>query len=69
MKVPLTLCKEFTVIGKLGKQEYVIIHERNNLKRSYDIKIDRQLDELTLIPQSNWGETDATTVISFDFDA
>ena len=38
-----------------------------NLKRAYDIAINKRVKEITLIPETNWGASDETAVFSFDF--
>lgn len=65
--MPKTLCKEFKLIGGLNGNEEVLLHVRENTKRSFDLAINKELDSLKLIPLSNWGNNDKTTVISFDF--
>jgi len=67
MHMPKTLCKEFTftVIDKNGEKECVNIS--NNRKRSYHIPINKEVQKVSLNIKANWGETDITRIISFDY--
>ena len=38
-----------------------------NLKRAYDIPVNMKVKEITLIPETNWGDSDTTAIFSFDF--
>jgi hypothetical protein len=67
MQMPKTLCKEFKLVGELNGVSVELLHIQNNRKRSYHIEINRFMDAITLIPISNWGETERISVISFDF--
>lgn len=64
--MPLTLCKEFILLGELDGIEYELIHIKNNRKRSYHLDINQRLDKLVLIPISSWGYEEIS-LISFDF--
>lgn len=66
--VPKTLCKEFILECETenGRTE-VILNEGNNLTRAHNAEINRNVKIIRLIPLTNWGETDKTTVFSFDF--
>jgi len=63
MYLPLTLCKGFI----LKADDDIIFSTDNNIKRAYHIKTDVCASSLTLVVDSNWGNTDSTNVISFDF--
>ena len=68
MHMPKTLCREFTLIGEKDGERVELLKVENNRKRAYDIKIEKELDKLILIPESTWGESCAVSVISFDFE-
>lgn len=65
--VPKTLCRKFHAELICSTGDIRILDEENNLKRAYNIKIDRDAEGIRLVPVENWGGTDETTVFSFDF--
>lgn len=67
MHMPATLCKEFvleaeTVCGL--KQQRVSC----NRKRAYHWMVEQEAFALRFIPYSNWGGSDSTRILSFDFN-
>lgn len=68
MHMPTTLCKEFILTGKLNGKQTKLLHITNNRKRSYHITPCTTFDKLILTPIENWGDTDTTNIISFDFN-
>ena len=66
MHMPTTLCREFKLLGTLGGETFELLHVTDNRKRCHHIKLDRQLDSLTLIPMETWGQ-ETVPLISFDF--
>ena len=68
MKMPSTLCREFELYGELDGEKVLLLSVLDNTKRSYDVKIDKKLDKLWLVPKSTWDECAQTAaIISFDF--
>ena len=67
MHMPTTLCRDFTLVGKLGDASEVILDVADNRKRAYHIECGKSYDEISLIPKRVWGDGDSVPVISFDF--
>lgn len=67
MTMPKTLCKSFTLIGIKDGEAHEILKVDNNIKRAYHISLPNSFSEISLVPHSNWGNSDATNIISFDF--
>ncbi|MCI8510189.1 MAG: hypothetical protein HFJ06_16810, partial [Lachnospiraceae bacterium] len=65
--VPKTLCKEFAVIITTPSGAKTLLAQTYNRNRAYSIDINEPIYSISLIPKSNWGNTDTTTVFSFDF--
>ncbi|MBQ7573222.1 MAG: FAD-dependent oxidoreductase [Clostridia bacterium] len=65
--MPKTLSKKFYVEIVCNNQSLRIFEEENNLKRAYDIEINRSVSMIRLVNLENWGGTDKTAVFSFDF--
>ena len=65
--VPKTLCKHFKLELTDADGDTNTIEETCNLKRSYHIPVKKELSSIRLIPIENWGDTENTTVFSFDF--
>jgi len=65
--VPKTLCKEFEVHITTQDGTKTILAQNCNLNRAYSIDINEPIYSISLTPKSNWGNTDTTTVFSFDF--
>ena len=67
MHMPTTLCKFFELElerdGEIKKLSF-----EKNLKRSYHINLGESYDAVRLVMLSNWGESEETRVISFDFN-
>lgn len=65
--MPKTLCRDFAleVTGEDGRTE--VMNFTDNVKRSYDVCIGKKVKKITLVPESNWGDSDKTRVFSFDF--
>ncbi len=68
MYMPRSLCKNFCLYGEHNGIRTQILSVTNNRKRSYHLNLDRVFDKLILIPLDNWGNTEKTPVISFDFN-
>ncbi len=66
--VPKTLCKNFTITitNADGSKEKLEI--KDNRKRAYDVSLQKEVKEITLTPLSNWGNSEQTTIFSFDFN-
>ena len=69
MHIPTTLCKAFrlTAVTEDG-EELVLIEENNSIKRAYHLPLGRTVREIRLTVLANWGDTDLTRVLSFDFN-
>ena len=65
--VPKTLCRKFSLSLGTPSGTKMIIDTDCNLRRSYNIDINEAVQSITLIPYSNWGETDKTQIFSYDF--
>ena len=48
--------------------ELVLIEENNSIKRAYHLPLGRTVREIRLTVLANWGDTDLTRVLSFDFN-
>lgn len=68
LHMPLTLCREFILIGELEGKQVTLLHVTDNHKRCYHISPNAYFDKLILIPVSSWGNN-TLDLISFDFDA
>ncbi len=66
--LPKTLCKSFTlsVTDENGVTEEFSVDK--NMLRSYHYKLNKAVKSIKLTPKSNWGGSDRTTVVSFDFN-
>lgn len=67
MYVPKTLCRSFTLTAETADGEITLLFAENNLKRAYHVIIDKPIRALKLTVRENWGGTEMTPVISFDF--
>lgn len=65
--VPKTLCRKFTVSLDTPSGVKTIMDTDCNLRRSYNIDINEPVRSITLVPYSNWGDTDKTQIFSYDF--
>ena len=70
MHMPKTLCRAFTLTAETEEGEIVLISKDNNLKRAYHVTLPagKKLLKLKLTLSSNWGGTDKTNLVSFDFN-
>lgn len=68
LHMPLILCKDFVLYGEKDGERIELLSVNNNRKRSYHIKVEKELDTITLVPENNWGNEKGATVISFDFN-
>ena len=68
MHMPKTLCKNFKLIGELNGTQTELLSVTDNRKRAYHLTVNQVFDKLTLIPENNWGDSEKTPVISFDFN-
>lgn len=67
-KLPCTLVKEFVVIGVTESGEEQLLHAKANSSRYVSLVVNKALTGLKFIPLSNWGGTELTPLISFDFN-
>lgn len=67
MHPPKMLCKAFRLTALADGREITLLSVDQNIKRAYHQKIGFPIEAIRLTPLSNWGETDATNLISFDF--
>ena len=65
--VPKTLCKEFDVCITTSTGTKPLLQQTCNLCRAYSIDINEAICGISFTPKSNWGNTDTTTIFSFDF--
>ena len=65
--MPKTLCKDFSLEITDGAGNTEVVKYTENLLRSYDIPVNKNIKKIVLIPESNWGGDNKTTVFSFDF--
>jgi len=65
--VPTTLCKSFRLEAECNSENIVLFETGKNLKRAYEIPVNKNCKKLKLVPVSNWGDTDKTNIFSFDF--
>ena len=71
MHMPKTLCRAFTLSAEAEGEETVLLSVDNNIKRAYHLALPegKRLRKLKLTLTSNWGGTDTTNLISFDFNS
>ncbi len=67
MHLPTTLCKSFRIECERSGEVKTFEFDKN-LKRSYHINLGESYDVIRLVPLSNWGESEETKVVSFDFN-
>lgn len=67
MHMPLTLCKAFKLIVSTADGEKIVFEQNNNIKRAYNISINEKVNKIELVLLENWGKTEKTNLISFDF--
>ena len=68
MDMPKTLCKEFVLKIYSDDGEEILFDICNNRKRSYHKEVNKKISKIVLIPKANWGATEKTKIISFDFN-
>lgn len=66
LRMPLTLCREFRLLGERAGETIELLHVTDNRKRAYHIDVGQIFDKLILEPISSWGSP-TIPVISFDF--
>ena len=67
MHLPKTLCKSFSLEIESDGEWRSVLDIDNNRKRSYHLPIDGAVSGIRLRVRSNWGESDSTNILSFDF--
>ena len=67
LKMPATLCREFTLYGEVGGVRREIASVEDNRRRAWHIELSGEYDALVLVPRKSWGNGDTVPVISFDF--
>ncbi len=67
MHLPKTLPKAFrlTALSEMGEIELLSVD--TNIKRAYHVTLDAPVSALSLTVLENWGGTEKTPIISFDF--
>lgn len=68
MHMPKTLCKSFTLTGIKNGEKIVILKNDTNIKRCYHVENLKGYSEISLTVHENWGNTDTTNIISFDYN-
>ena len=68
MYLPKTLCKSFKLTAVTDGGEICLLQNDKNIKRAYHIPVDAFVKGLRLQMIDNWGETEKTNLISFDFN-
>ena len=48
--------------------EKTLLSVENNIKRSYHVELDEDIVSLKLKVFDNWGESEFTKIVSFDFN-
>lgn len=67
MNMPKTLCKDFVLKIVTDNEEETLLDISDNRKRAYHVQVNKTVSDISLLPKSNWGGTEKTKVISFDF--
>ncbi len=67
MKMPTTLCKSFRLCVVADGEEQELLSHKTNIKRAYHVSVDRLVSAIRLQMTENWGGTDKTNLVSFDF--
>lgn len=67
MHLPTTLCKAFRLSVIADGAERDLLAVDVNRKRSYHVGVDMPVTAIRLTVTENWGGTDQTNLISFDF--
>ncbi len=67
MYVPKTLAKSFRLTALSDGEEVELLAEEKNIKRMYHIRPNKSVSALRLTVFENWGDSEETSVFSFDF--
>ena len=67
MSMPKTLCKAFSLSVVTDADERTLLTVDNNIKRAYHVAVGERVTAIRLLMTENWGGTDKTNLISFDF--
>ncbi len=67
MYPPKTLCKAFRLTALTENGEREILSVDTNRNRAYHVTLDEPVFSIRLTMSENWGATDATRLVSFDF--
>jgi len=65
--LPATLCRGFRVDVVTEDGRETIASVRENVRRAYDIPVDKKVLAIELTVLDNYGDTNTTSVFSFDF--
>lgn len=66
--MPKTLCREFALELQLADGTTEKHTVSDNTERAYHIEVRKPVTKISLTPISNWGDSEATDVFSFDFN-
>ncbi len=65
--MPKTLCKSFRLVAETVNGDETLLCVGENLLRSYLCKVEKPVWAILLEMTENWGGTEETNLISFDF--
>ena len=65
--MPKTLCKSFRIVAQTEMGEKTLLSVKENILRSYHCPISEPVSAIRLEMNENWGGTDLTNLLSFDF--
>ena len=68
MHLPKTLCRTFILTALTENGEVELLSVKENRKRAYHCRVDAEVLGLRLRMLDNWGETESTNLVSFDFN-
>ncbi len=68
MYMPKTLCKEFRLYAVTSNGETELLNVQSNRKRAYHVTLSDSISVLRLVMTQNWGGSDQTNLVSFDFN-
>lgn len=68
MYMPKTLCKAFRLCVVTPNGETEVLHIESNRKRAYHVTLSEPILAIRLTMTENWGGTDQTNLLSFDFN-
>lgn len=66
-RLPLTLCRDFTLEAVTAEGTRTLLAVRDNSRRFYHVPVGFEVTGITLIPLSNCGGGAETAIFSFDF--